>query len=354
MQIETRQLTYVQAIHEALVESMSADPDVVVIGEGVPDPRAIFGTTAGLSERFGSERVMDMPLSENGMTGACIGAALSGMRPVLVHQRLDFALLAMDQMVNNAAKWHYMFGGQASVPMVIRMMIGRGWGQGPQHSQSLQAFFAHVPGLKVAMPTTPHDAKGMLIASIRDNNPVIFLEHRWLHHVSGPVPEGDYEVPLGKATIAREGRDLTIASTSYMTLEALRAAEWLAEEGISAEVIDIRSLRPLDTQTILASVRKTGRLIAADTGGAFCGFSAEILALASEEAFSALLAAPRRVALPDYPTPTSHELAEHYYPRAIDLYRAACESLGRPPGSPEPPMRSTQLDVPNPSFRGPF
>ena len=231
-----RELKYFQAIHEALDLCLEKDSSVYVMGLGVPDPKGVFGTTVGLQKKFGEGRVMDMPTSENAMTGVAIGAALTGMRPVLVHQRIDFALLAMDQMVSQAAKWHYMFGGKMNVPIVIRMLVGRGWGQGPQHSQSLQAWFAHIPGLKVVMPATPFDAKGMLIASIEDNNPVIFIEHRWLHGVADAVPEAYYTVPIGKARVMRSGTDVTIVGTSYMALESLRAADILKDEGVSAEV----------------------------------------------------------------------------------------------------------------------
>jgi pyruvate dehydrogenase E1 component beta subunit len=349
-----RQITFAQAINEALVQAMTADPAVYIMGEGVPDPKGIFGTTLGLRDKFGRDRVLDMPVAENGMTGVAIGSALMGMRPILVHQRVDFALLAMDQMVNQAAKWHYMFGGQMCVPLVIRLIIGRGWGQGPQHSQSLQSWFAHIPGLKVVMPTTPQDAKGLLLASIEDDNPVIFLEHRWLHNIADDVPTESYTVPIGKARVSRQGQDLTIVSTSYMTLEALRAAIWLEEAGISTEVIDVRSLRPLDTETILNSVRKTGRLLVTDTSWAAYGVSAELIALATEQAFADLRCPPRRVALPDTLTPTSHAVAQYYYPRAVDLYQVACEMLQLPYQEKEAPLGSMQLDVPDQSFTGPF
>ena len=261
-----RSITFAQAINEALIQGMTEDPNVYIMGEGVPAPKGIFGTTTGLRDKFGENRVLDMPVAENGMTGVAIGSAIMGMRPILTHQRVDFALLAMDQMVNQAAKWHYMFGGKHIVPLVIRLIVGRGWGQGPQHSQSLQSWFAHIPGLKVVMPTTPQDAKGLLLASIRDDNPVIFLEHRWLHNISDRVKSENYDTPLGKARISREGEDLTIVSTSYMTLEALRVAEWLEKAGVSTEVVDVRSLRPLDTETIVNSVEKTGKLLVTDTG----------------------------------------------------------------------------------------
>jgi len=349
----TRELKYYQAINEATDLCMAQDSSVYVMGLGVPDPKGIFGTTLGLEKKHGSARVLDMPCAENGMTGIAIGSALVGMRPILTHQRIDFALLSVEQLVNQAAKWHYMFGGRMRVPLVVRMIIGRGWGQGPQHSQSLQSWFAHIPGLKVVMPTTPHDVKGLLISSIEDDNPVIFLEHRWLYNVSGPVPEGVYRVPLGQARIAREGKDITVVAVSYMTLEALRAAEFLAEEGIQAEVIDVRTLRPLDDATILKSIRKTGRLLVADTGWKTGGISGEIVARVAEEAFGALRSAPRRIALPDTPTPTSPALAENYYPRAANLVAAIREMLDRPAARPLPEAHGRH-DVPDPSFKGPF
>jgi pyruvate dehydrogenase E1 component beta subunit len=298
---------------------------------------------------------MDIPASENGITGIALGSALVGMRPVLTHQRLDFALLSMEQIVNQAAKWHYTFSGAACVPMVIRMITGLGWGQGPQHSQSLQAWFAHIPGLKVVMPATPYDAKGLLIASIRDNNPVVFLEHRWLYNISGPVPEGMYTSPLGKARVVIEGTDATIAATSYMVVDAVRAARLLEEDSIRVEVVDIRTLRPLDEETILTSVGKTGRLVAADTGVKAGGFAGEILALASERVFGSLKCAPVRVALPDHPIPTTPALANLVYPRPADLANAVRRMLGMAPRDPAiTDQPSGPLDVPDPSFSGPF
>lgn len=351
----SRQITYHQALAEAVALKMAADERVFIFGEGVPDPKVIFGSTAGLREKFGSERVFDMPLSEAGMTGVAIGAALTGMRPVMTHQRIDFTLLAMDQIVNHAAKRCYTSGGVQAVPLTIRCIIGRGWGQGSQHSQSLHAFYAHVPGLKVVMPATPHDAKGLLIASIEDDNPVMFIEHRWLYNITGIVPEGIYREPLGKAKVFCEGSDVTIVAVSYMTLEAFRAAEQLARDGIQAEVVDVRTLRPLDTQTILESARKTGRLIVADTGWAHVGFSAEIVALAAEQLHGRLKNAPRRITLPDCPTPTTPALADHYYPRAAHIVAAAREMMGLPVDkSSLVPPRGVLLDAPDKSFTGPF
>ena len=351
----SRELKFSQAINEAIDLCMAKDSSVYIMSLGVPDPTAIFGTVAGLVEKYGSDRVMDMPTSENGMTGVAIGSTLVGMRPIMIHHRVEFALLAMEQIINQAAKWHYVFGGDG-IPLVIRLLVGRGWGQGPQHSQSLQAFFAHVPGLKVIMPVTPYDAKGLLISSIEDNNPVICIEHRWLYNTFGEVPEDAYRVPLGQARIVREGSDITIVAISHMVLEAIRSAQWLAEIGIEAEIIDVRTLRPLDTDTILESVRKTGRLITADTAWKTGGFGNEIVSIVSEEAFSSLKSAPRRVALLDIPTPASPALSKYFYPRASDLVSAALDMLevskeGLTLPEPDP---SIPMDIPDSSFSGPF
>lgn len=351
-----REIKFSEAILEATDQCMAADANVYVMGLGVTDPKGTFGTTLGLAAKYGPKRVLDMPTSENGMTGVAIGSAIRGKRPILTHQRLDFNLLALDQIINNAAKWHYMFNGLMKVPLVIRMVIGRGWGQGPQHSQSLQALFAHIPGLKVVMPTTPHDAKGMLIAAVEDDNPVMFLEHRWLHGIFGPVPTAMYRVPLGTARVAREGRDVTFVTLSYMTLEALKAAEVLAKDGISAEVVDVRCLKPLDETTILTAVKKTGRVLVADAAWRMGAFSSEILAVIAERAHGCLKTAPRRLTLPDVPVPSTPALANLCYPRAIDLINATREMFGKKPLSeteagfdPHHP-----LDVPDPQFTGPF
>lgn len=355
-----REITYAEAIAEAISQSMEKDKSVFVIGEGVPDPKAIFGTTKGLVEKYGHNRVLDMPVSENALTGVCIGAALRGMRPIMVHQRLDFVLLAMDQIVNNSAKWNYIFGGQTNVPFVIRAVIGMGWGQGAQHSQNIQAIFTHMPGLKVVMPATPYDAKGLLISSIQDNNPVIFIEHRWLHHIRGHVPEEMYSLPIGKAKIIKNGRDITIASTSYMTIEALNAAKVLEEAGISAEVIDIRTLKPLDDSMIIDSVKKTRRLLAVDSGYYTGGFAGEIIARVSEKAFECLQAPPQRITLPDIPSPSTPALTKHYYPRHIDIIQRVCEIVGKPTSQiahiieSELKKEPRYLDVPNKEFTGPF
>ncbi|MBI2140910.1 alpha-ketoacid dehydrogenase subunit beta [Candidatus Woesearchaeota archaeon] len=356
-----RKITYAEAVLEATDQCMQMDSSVFVIGEGVPDPKHIFGTTTGLREKHGKNRVLDMPVSENGLTGVCIGAALKGLRPIMVHQRLDFILLAMDQIVNNAAKWHYMFGGRLSVPMVIRAIIGQGWGQGAQHSQNLQAILAHAPGLKVVMPSNAYDAKGLLIASVKDNNPVIFIEHRWLHNITGYVPEKPYTVPIGKAKVLREGKDVTIVTSSYMTVQAMKAANALAGK-VSPEIIDLRTIKPLDFETIRQSVEKTGKLLVIDSGYYSGGLAGDIIARVSENKslFGRLKAAPKRVTLPDIPTPTSHALSKHYYPSHIDIIKEVCELANVPEGQAKAIAESERQklpakpDVPDPSFTGPF
>lgn len=351
---KNREITFARALNEAIDLCLENDPSVYLMGLGVPDPKGVFGSTLGLAGKYGPERVMDMPVSENTMTGVAIGTALTGMRPVMTHQRMDFALLATDQIINNAAKWHYMFGGKASVPLTIRMVIGQGWGQGAQHSQNLQALYMHIPGLKVVMPTTPHDAKGLLISSIEDNNPVIFIEHRWLYNIVGCVPEGLYRVPLGKAATVREGDDITIAATSHMTLESIRAADALAKDGVHAEVVDIRTLKPLDEESILNSVKKTGRLITVDSGYMTGGAGAEIAARVAEKAFGDLKCPVRRISLPDSPTPTSWGLTRYYYPRASEIVKAIRKMLGMAPKDDQLDDDSVPHDVPDKYFTGPF
>jgi acetoin:2,6-dichlorophenolindophenol oxidoreductase subunit beta len=351
-----RKLKYFQAINEGLAQAMASDPSVYLIGLGVPGPTGIFGTTTGLAERFGADRVMDMPSSEGGMTGIVLGTTLHGFRPVMIHMRVDFAILAMDQMVNQVAKWHFMYGGKLRAPIVFRLIIGRGWGQGPQHSQSLQAWFAHIPGLKVVMPTTPHDVKGMLIAAIRDDAPVVVFEHRWLYGIEGDVPQEPYEVALDKSQVMRSGRDVTIAATSFMVLEALRAAEILESLGISAEVVDVRSIAPLDGAGIAASAARTGALIAADTGTTAFGVGAEIIAAVLERNPAGLRRPPRRVGLPFVPSPTTPSLADAFFPRAQRIVELAAEMFGVPRERipPEAPPSAGWYDVPDRSFVGPY
>jgi acetoin:2,6-dichlorophenolindophenol oxidoreductase subunit beta len=349
-------ITYAKAIRDALMVAMTMDRNVICFGLGVDDPRGIFGTTLGLQKKFGRDRVFDMPTSENGMTGIAIGAAINGLRPVMTHQRLDFALLSMDQLVNNAAKWHFMFGGKRSVPLTIRMIVGRGWGQGPTHSQNLQAWLAHIPGLKVVMPTTAFDAKGLLLTSIFDDNPVIFLEHRWLHNTKSEVPEGDYRVPIGEARIMREGNDATIVAASYMTVEALHAVDYLAQQGVYCELIDLRTVKPIDWATIERSVRKTGRLLALDSGSSTGSIAGEVIARMTMNCWSELSCSPRRLASPDYPEATSPSLTKGYHVRAEHVAATVGEMLGKPSldVSMLVEQRKQPHDVPGDWFTGPF
>ncbi|MCW4117006.1 alpha-ketoacid dehydrogenase subunit beta [Aurantimonas sp. MSK8Z-1] len=349
-----RIIKYSEAIQEAQAECLRADPSVFLIGLGVPGPTGIFGTTRGLVDEFGPDRVMDMPASEGGMTGVVLGAAVSGFRPIMVHMRVDFAVLSMETLVNQAAKWHYMYGGKMRAPLVVRMIIGRGWGQGPQHSQSLQAWFAHVPGLKVVMPATAADAKGMLVSAVYDDAPVIIFEHRWLYSVTGPVSPGLARTPLEGARVMRSGRDVTLAGFSYMTIENMRAAEMLQEVGIDAEVVDLRSLTPIDYETVGESVRKTGRLVASDTAHTDFGATAEVVAGVVERCFASLKKAPVRIGLPFIPTPTTPALADLYYPRAIDIARAALKLCDSTREIADLPAKTPWRDVPDSTFTGPY
>lgn len=325
---EGRKLSYVAAVREALELALTHDKRVFIMGQGVDDPSGMFGITLDLHKKYGEDRVFDTPLSENALTGVAIGAALSGMHPIYMHNRPDFLLLAMDQIVNHASKWSYMFGGCIHVPVVIWATVGRGWGGGAQHTQTLQGLFNHVPGLRLVMPSRPYDAKGLLITAIADNNPVIIIEHRWLLRQTGNVPEGLYSIPFGRGVIRRPGKDITIVAVSYMVVEALLAAQELQQEGIEVEVIDPRTLRPLDEEIILSSVKKTGRLIVADTGWKTGGVSAEIATVVAEKGFNYLKAPIRRVASLDIPTPASYVLEAKFYAGKADIISHCKEILG--------------------------
>jgi pyruvate dehydrogenase E1 component beta subunit len=295
------------------------DEKVFLIGQGVTSPWYVGTTTVGLIDRF-PEKIIDTPVSENGITGTAVGAALAGMRPVLMHPRMDFMYYAMDQIANHAANWYYMFGGQLSVPITIWGIINRGGEQAAQHSQALQAMFTHIPGLKVVMPSTPYDAKGLLVASIEDDNPVVYIDDRWLYNYVGEVPEEIYSVPIGEGIMRRKGEDVTIVATSYMVHEASKAAEILEKENIDVELVDLRSLKPLDESLVFDSVKKTGRLIIADGGWKTCGIAAEISArIAESDIFKQLKAPIMRVSLPDTPAPASSVLEQVYFKRAEDI-----------------------------------
>ncbi len=321
---EGRRLSFGEALREALAQALERDPRVYVMGQGVDDPGGMFGSTKDL-HKIHPGRVFDTPLSENGTLGMAIGSAMAGLRPVSVHNRPDFLLLALDQIANHAAKWSYMFAGQVPVPLVVRACIGRGWGSAAQHSQALQAIFIHFPGLKVVMPSTAYDAKGLLIAAIADENPVIFLEHRWLYKHTSHVPEHLYAVPIGSGTIRRRGRDATLVAVSHMVIEALRAADRLAAEGIEVEVLDPRSLKPLDEALILESLARTGRLLVVDPDWPTAGFSAEVLAVAAEKGWDRLRRPPRRLTFPDLPVPAGHVLEEAFYPGVEEIVEAVRE-----------------------------
>ena len=322
-----RKLQYSLALNEALHQMMESDPSVFLIGQGVKSPWYVGNTAQGLLERFGETRVIDTPVSENAVTGAAVGAAIAGMRPVVVHPRMDFMFYAFDPIINEAANWYYMNGGKASVPVVIWGIINRLGEQAAQHSQALHSLFAHVPGLKVVMPATPYDAKGLMISAIRDPNPVIYIDDRLLYRQEGEVPKEIYEVEIGKGIVRRKGRDVTIVGISCMAIEAQRAAEQLEVSGIDAEVIDLRSAKPVDEALILRSVKKTGRLVIADGGWKTCGWAAEIAALASEGAWKSLKAPIRRITLPDCPAPASNVLEKVYYRSSADIVKAVRQVL---------------------------
>jgi pyruvate dehydrogenase E1 component beta subunit len=315
-----RELTYVEALREGLWQAMAADERVFVIGEDIGVYGGAFGVTAGLLSEFGEGRVIDTPISEAGIAGACIGAALAGMRPVGEIQFMDFVTLSMEQLVLQAAKIRFMFGGKASVPMVLRMPGGSGTGAAAQHSESLENWFVHVPGLKVVMPSNPYDAKGLLLAAIEDPNPVIFIEHKLLYKTTGPVPEEIYRVPLSQARVVREGRDLSLIATSAMVKRSLEAADRLSAEGIEVEVIDPRTLSPLDDTPIIQSVCKTGRALVVHEAPQTGGFGGEIVArIAASEAFDYLEAPVRRLAGLDIPIPYNRTLEQHTVPQVATI-----------------------------------
>ena len=308
--VETRTLTFAQAVNEALAEELRRDPAVFVVGEDVAEAGTPFKVLSGLVEEFGPERVLDSPISEAGITGLGVGAAMTGMRPVVDIMFGDFLTLVMDQLANQAAKTHYMSGGKLKVPLTLRTTMGATRRSAAQHSQSLHAWVAHVPGLKVVLPSTPADAKGLLKTAIRDDNPVVFIEDKMDYAVKGEVPDGEYTIPLGVADVKRAGEDVTVVATSSMVRVALAAAEQLEADGISAEVIDPRTLVPLDRETLVGSARKTGRAIVVDEGHRGYGASAELAAVIAEGAFWSLDAPVRRLAALDVPIPFSPPLED--------------------------------------------
>lgn len=350
---EIRLIRYVDALREAFEQEMERDPKVFLFGLDVDDHKGIQGSTLGLQEKFGKDRVFCTPLSEDAMTGVAIGAAMAGYRPIHVHIRMDFMLLCMNQLINMAAKAHYMYNGQVKVPLVVRTMIGRSWGQGGQHSQALHALFMHIPGLKIVAPSNANDAKGCMIAAIRDNNPVIFIEHRLLYAVDGYVPYKSFEVPFGKARVLQEGDDITIVAVSHMMMEALRAKKHLETVGIEAEIIDPISLWPLDMETIMASVQKTGKLLVVDNAWLTCGASSEILTQVYEICRQADTNVPEmaRMGFAFTTCPTTKPLENEFYPNSRTIASKAYKMVKGGEESWEPSHNmKTEIDA----FKGPF
>lgn len=346
-----RTLNFVEAIREATALEMRRDPRVVLFGLDVDDPKAILGTTRGLVEEFGGQRVFGTPLSEDAMTGVAIGMAFAGLRPIHVHIRMDFLMLAMNQLINIAAKAHYMYGGQQHVPLVVRSSIGKSWGQGAQHSQGLHSLFMHVPGLKVVAPSTPYDAKGALLAAIRDDNPVMFVEHRILYYQKGAVPEGDYVVKPGRARIAIPGRDVTVVGISHMQVECLRAHSYLESAGVSAEIIDPIWLSPLDVDTIADSAARTGRLLVVDNGWNTCGASAEIVAAVTERMQGRREFRVTRMGFAQVPCPTTPSLEALFYPNPRTIAAQAADLVA---GKKQGWLPEERTDLKDIEFKGPF
>ncbi len=321
-------ISYREAINAAISQEMRRDKNVFIYGLDVPDHKRIFGSTTGLVEEFGEDRVFGMPLSEDALTGFGFGAAIHGLRPIYVHIRVDFLFLCLNQIANVVSTYRYLTGGKMHVPIVIRAVMGRGWGQGAQHSKSIHSILAHIPGIKVVMPTHPSDAKGLLVSAIRDNNPVVVLEHRWLYDTLGEVPQSTkFSVPIGKSSLLRKGKDVTVIATSWMNIEALKAAEILAKKrGIDMEIVDVRTIYPLDYSMIYESVRKTKNCIIADYDWLNCGFSAEVAAKIGENCFGALKKPPIRLGFAQAPCPTTRPLEDVFYPNTQHIIRAT-ESL---------------------------
>ncbi|AZL16454.1 alpha-ketoacid dehydrogenase subunit beta [Rickettsiales endosymbiont of Stachyamoeba lipophora] len=350
-----REITYAEALREATAQEMERNEDVFLFGLDVDDHKGIQGSTLGLKEQFGPLRVFGTPLSEDAMTGIAIGAAMAGRRPIHVHIRMDFMLLAMNQLINIAAKAHYMYEGQVKVPLVIRTMVGRSWGQGAQHSQSLHSLFMHIPGLKVIAPSNPHDAKGMLIAAIRDDNPVVFIEHRLLYNTKNYVNSDCYSLPIGKARIFHQGSDITIVAVSHMVIEALRAQKLLAQVGISAEIIDPVTLHPMDYESIVASLKKTKKLLIVDNAWLNCGLSSELMAKMVEMLPHGIDDKPlqmSRMGFAHTPCPTTRVLEDLFYPNAITISQQAFKMVA----SQELDISHLKLEAAKEieSFKGPF
>ena len=349
-----RKIKFVEAINECIFSEMVNNKNLITYGLGINDPKKIFGSTKGLIEKFGKNRVFDVPTSENSLTGIGLGLSLGGNPVLMVHQRADFFLLAFDQLINSISKWNYMFNGNSGlVNITIRLIVGRGWGQGPTHSQNLQSIFSHFPGLKVVMPTTPFNAKGLLAASLRDPNPVIFLEHRWLHNSEGNVPIRNYYLNLNKSKVLIKGKDITLISMSYMTPEIKSIYSDLNNLKIDFEHIDLICTKPLDEKSIIKSVKKTGKVLILDTGFKSNSISAEIITLLNEKCFKYLKSKPERITVPDIPEPASYGLTKYYYSNRNEIIRKIGNIL-KVKIKKLSLIESGHHDVPGKWFKGPF
>ncbi len=352
-----RYIKFFEAINESLEQSMRKDPKIILMGLGVTDPKGIFGTTLNLINKFGKKKVIETPTSENAITGIAIGLAIEGFKPILSHQRVEFSLLSMEQIINQAAKWHFMSAGEKNVPIVIRLIIGKGWGQGPQHSQGLEVLFSHIPGLKVVSPSNANDAKGMLNSSIKDKNPIIFYEHRWLHNTYSHVPKKHFYTPIGKAKIVKKGNHITVVSFSYAILEVLKCLKILKSFKINIELIDLRTLRPLDHKTIINSVKKTGRLLVIDNSWTTYGISAEIISLVVENIGMKLKNSPKRLGVKNVSIPSSKEIAKYCYLNPVKIIKTISEitkisiDLSK---IEKNIMNQKNSDIPYSDFKGPF
>lgn len=352
-----RIITCAQAINEATKMAMKKDKNVFIIGEGVNDPKEIFGTTKDLKKKFGSKRVIETPVSENAMTGICIGSAMMGLKPIQVHQRVDFALLAIEQIFNNCAKAFFVSNSKHKIPIVIRMIIGRGWGQGPMHSQILDSIFAQVPGLKVIMPTFPSDFKGYLLAAIEDQNPVIFLEHRWLHNIKGKVNTKYYLNNLNEIKKIENGKDITIVANGYNLLEVLELKKLLNSNNVTFDLFDLSILQPLKTIQIEKSVKKTGRILVIDSGFKKLGIGSEIISRISENSINYLKSKPIRLGLPFIPTPSTRFLANEYYVSKEKILLAISKILNKKNlylKNFRKLKNNIPIDIPDLNFKGPF
>ena len=356
---KSQKIKFSEAINNTISQQMLINKKIIVLGLGVTDPKGIFGTTLNLEKKFGANRVIETPNSENAMTGIAIGAAIKGLRPILTHQRVEFALLAMEQIINQAAKINFMSAGKLKVPLIIRLIIGKGWGQGPQHSQSLEVLFSHIPGLKVVSPSNAYDAKGLLISALKENNPTIFFEHRWLHDIIGTIPKKNYSIPIGKGKIVQKGKDITIVSFSEALIQVMRLKKILKSNKISAEIIDLRTLRPIDRKIILKSVKKTKKLLVIDNGWKTYGISSEIVALASESLNKIMSCSPTRLGIREIPIPSSRFLAKECYLNSSKILKAILKILGKKIDKKINKNYSNifnleNIDIPYTDFRGPF